>query len=179
MKKPAKHSEGKTGSPGGEMTSKAHTDLFARAMKLFSAGKYREALPYFENAAAGPLMSVNESAAMYRRMCEKRTQAAEVKLQTAEEYYTYGVSLLNARKWQEAKGPLETAVAKGGEPHYLYALALAEGMTGGVAAAAQYLRRAVAADGAIRGVARSDADFAPLLDHAQIREVLTGEPVSG
>ncbi len=179
MKKTVKNPEGKAGAPGGEMSSKAHTELFGKAMKLFSTGKYREAAPLFEEAASGPLMSVNESAEMYRRMCEKRMQAGEVKLQTAEEYYTYGVSLLNARKWSEAKGPLETAVAKGGEPHHLYALALAEGMTGGVAEAAQHLRRAVAGDGAIRNIARSDVDFAPLMEHAQIREVLTGEAVGG
>jgi tetratricopeptide (TPR) repeat protein len=180
MKKLAKSTEARSAAPSGSdsLTAKSHTELFARGMKLFSAAKYREAAAVFEDAASGPLMSVNESAAMYRRMCLQRIGEAGVQLQSAEDHYTYGVSLLNTQKWLEAKAQLELATGKSPQPHYLYALALADGMLGLVSSAVQNFRRAVLADPGIRAVARNDADFAPLLEHASIREVLSGDPAS-
>lgn len=180
MKKSTKAMEARNASStGGEgMTAKSHTDLFAKAVKCFSSGDYREAAALFEEAAAGPLMSVNESAQMYRRVCLQRIQSATPKLQSPEDFYNYGVSLLNAGRHQEARGHLETAVSQSPLPHYLYALALAEGMLGSVSGAVQQLRRAIQADPAVRSLARNDADFAPLLEHASIRELLSGETTS-
>jgi tetratricopeptide (TPR) repeat protein len=180
MKKSTKAVEARNApSAGGEgMSAKTHTDLFARAVKSFSSGNYQEAAALFEQAADGPLMSVNESARMYRRMCLQRIESAAPKLQSPEDFYNYGVSLLNAGRHQEARGHLETAVSQSPLPHYLYALALAEGMLGSVAGAVERLRRAIEADPAIRALARNDADFAPLLQHASIRELLSGGSTS-
>jgi tetratricopeptide (TPR) repeat protein len=178
MKKPAKTTEAKAagGRTRAELTAKTHPELFAEAMKCFTARSYREAAALFEAAAAGPLMSVNESAEMYRRMCMKRLEVEAVQLQTPEDLYNYGVSLLNAGNYEAARNQLELAVARSSSAHYLYALALAEGKLGLVAEAAQHLRKSTQADPVIRSVARGDEDFAPLLEHAAIREALGGEP---
>jgi tetratricopeptide (TPR) repeat protein len=176
MKKAPKTPEARNAaSTGGEgLSAKGHTDLFARAVKLFTAGSYGEAAALFEQAADGPLMSVNESAQMYRRMCLQRMESARPELNSPEDHYNFGVSLFNARRYREACEHLETAAGQSPLPHYLYAQALAEGALGSAAKAAQLLQRAMQADPGIRSLARTDADFAPLLEHAAIREVLSG-----
>ena len=179
MKKPAKTTEAKSAAAGrapAELTAKTHPELFAKAMKCFSSRSYREAAALFEAAAAGPLMSVNESAEMYRRMCMKRLEVEAVQLQTPEDLYNYGVSLFNAGDYEAAKKQLELAVARNPSAHYLYALALAEGRLGLLEEAAQHLRKATQADPVIRSIARGDEDFTPLLEYAAIREALGGEP---
>ena len=172
MKKPTKVSETKVAS-GIPADPKAHTALFAQAMKHFSAGDYAAAREAFELAARGPVLSVNESALMYSRMCAQRLERPKLELKTPEELYTYAVSLINGEKFREAVPHLEKAVASSGQSHYLYALALCLGRSGAVSAAAEHLRRAVSQDSSIRAVARSDADFQPLLEHAALRELVT------
>jgi hypothetical protein len=145
-------------------------------MKLFSSGDYAEARALFDVAGSGPSISVGESAQMYARMCAQRIERAQPQLQTPDDFYNYGISLINSRRYEEARAPLQQAVSLSPQPHYCYALALAEGHSGALAASAAQLRRAVEADPAIRSVARRDADFAPLLHHQQIREALAAEP---
>jgi tetratricopeptide (TPR) repeat protein len=182
MKKTAKPSEAKlasgTGTEGVELDARAHTELFSAAMKCFTGGDYAKALALFEQAADGPQLSVNESARMYGRMCRQRLGAEMVDPRSAEDHYNYAVTLLNAQRPAEARGQLEQAVARQPLPHYLYALALTEGLLGAIADAARDLRRAIEADPAVRSTARRDADFAPLLQHPEIREILVGEPAS-
>lgn len=174
MKKPTKVSEPKAAA-GASLDPKAHTALFAEAMKKFSAGEYAAAREAFERASHGPVLSVNESALMYARMCAQRIERPKLELKTPEDLYTYAVSLINAEKFRDAVPHLEKAVATSGQSHYLYALALCLGRSGAVAAAADHLRRAVSQDASIRSIARSDADFQPLLEHASLRELISGD----
>lgn len=158
------------------MTPRQQTDLFAQAMKSFSAGDYRMALDAFGDAARGPSIAVTESALMYKRMCQQRLERAAPNLETADDHYNYALGLMSSGKYAEARKHLETAVEAGPESHHLYALAIAEGLSGAIDSAARHLRQAIHADRGLRGVARTDADFQPLLQHAQIREVLAGDP---
>jgi tetratricopeptide (TPR) repeat protein len=159
--------------------SRSHTDQFARAMKIFSQGDYERAALMFAEASAGPLIGVNESAQMYSRMCQQRISRMSVELKTPEDHYNYAVSLINARKYSEARESLETAVEAGVQPHYCYALALVEGHLGAMDAAASHLRRAIQMDPALRGVARSDPDFAPLLHNPKLKEALAAVQGTG
>lgn len=176
MKKQTKVTESKqAAAQPAPMDPKAHTALFAQAMKLFTAGDYARAKEAFKIASNGPSPSVNESATMYARMCAQRLEKPKLELKTPEELYTYAVSLINAEKFQDAVPHLEKAVAASSQSHYLYALALCLGRSGAVAAAADHLRRAVAQDSSIRGLARGDSDFQPLLEHSALRELVTGD----
>jgi tetratricopeptide (TPR) repeat protein len=157
------------------MDSKQHTELFSKAAKKFSAGDYKTARALFEDAAKGPVLSVNESAAMYIRMCDQRIQRAAPELKTAEDYYNYGVGLINASRTADAIQALEKAAALEDSAHILYVLALANGLHGDLPSAASSLRRALQLDPSTRGLARSDPDFQPLLQHLEIREVLSSE----
>jgi len=174
MKKPTKATESKNAS-GAPADPKAHTALFAEAMKRFSAGEYAAARDSFELAARGPVLSINESALMYSRMCAQRLNKPRLELRTPEELYTYAISLINAEQFRDAVPHLEKAVASSGQSHYLYALALCLGRSGSVSAAADHLRRAVSQDASIRAVARSDSDFQPLLEHPTLRELVAGD----
>lgn len=172
MKKPTKAPDPKQASP---VDPKAHTALFAEAMKQFTAGNYAVAKEAFESAARGPLLSVNESAMMYARMCVQRIDKPRLDLKTPEDLYTYAISLINVERFREAVPHLERAVSVGGQAHHLYALALCLGRSGSVEAAAENLRRAVSQDASIRGLARSDADFQPLLEHSTLRELVAAD----
>jgi hypothetical protein len=178
MKKTVKHPEAKSAAPAvssAELDPKSHTAQFSEAMKVFAAGDYRNAKDLFDALSNGPLIQVNESAQMYSRMCLQRLNRERPELRSPEDHYNYGVSLFNARRFADAKASLESAVAKDPQPHYHYALALAEGMLGSIDASAAQLRLAIGKDHSIRGLARNDADFQPLMQHHQLKELVAGE----
>jgi Flp pilus assembly protein TadD len=106
-------------------------------------------------------------------MCDRRLQPAAVSFGTAEEYYNYGVALINARNIAEARTHLEKALAIApGSEHIHYALALAQALAGDLAGAHVNLRRAIELEQRNRLLARQDADFAPLAHQAPFRSLL-------
>lgn len=175
MKKTAKTNAPRAAAPSVPSTPKQHTELFAQAMKLFNAGSFGEARSLFELCAQGPEITVNESAQMYRRMCAQRLEKQPVEPKTAEECYTYGVSLMNLQRHSEALPHLQKAMQLGDGAHVRYALALASGLIGDMPGAVAHLEKAIALDPATRGLARADSDFQPLLQDAVIRELVTGQ----
>jgi tetratricopeptide (TPR) repeat protein len=174
MKKPPKSADGAPPKPA-ELTPREHTDLFASAMKAFTAGDYRKAREMFAEASAGPVLSVNESARMYARMCEQRLARQAPVLKSPEDHYHYAISLMNAGEYRAALPHLEAALKGGESGDVLYALALATGLLGDINSSAAHLRRACQIDQSIRVLARNDADFHSLLQHRAVREVLDGE----
>ena len=146
---------------------------FEAAIKLFHARQLAEARVLFQQAAEGPERDVAQRAQLHMVMCDRRLQPAAVSFGTAEEYYTYGVALLNARNVAEARTHLEKAlsIAPGSE-HIHYALALAQALAGDLANAQVNLRRAIELEPRNRLIARQDADFAPLAHQAPLRSLL-------
>jgi Tfp pilus assembly protein PilF len=109
-------------------------------------------------------------------MCDRRLQQTTVSFGTAEECYTYGVALINARNAAEARIHLEKALAIApGSDHIHYALALAQALSGDLANAQENLRRAIELEPRNRMIARQDADFAPLAHQAPLRALLYPE----
>lgn len=183
MKKSAKNLETKSTPDGvlsaAELDLKMHTDLFAKAMKLFAKGSYGEAKPLFEQASSGPNISINESASMYGRMCAQRLNQERVALKTADDHYNYAVSMMNLRRFDEAAAALRKAIELGDAGHIRYAMALACGMQGDIPGAAAQLQRAIDLDRTIRTAARNDPDFQSLLQDHAIRALVTGEKPHG
>ncbi|MCL4795418.1 MAG: tetratricopeptide repeat protein [Bryobacteraceae bacterium] len=175
MKKTPKATANNPAPAAVPTNGKEHTDLFARAMKLFHGGKFADAQHLFELCAQGPEITVKESAQMYVRMCTQRMAKADVVLKTAEDYYTYAVSLMNLQKYSDALPHLQKAVKLGDGAHVRYALALASGLMGDMPGAVAHLQQAISLDPATRGLARSDNDFQPLLQDSVIRELITGQ----
>jgi tetratricopeptide (TPR) repeat protein len=136
---------------------------FEAAMKLFHARKLQDARTQFEIAAAGPERDVAQRARLHIAMCDRRLQQATVNLRSAEDYYNYGIALINSRKVAEAREHLEKALQMApGTDHIHYALALAQALAGDLASAHENLKRAIELEPRNRIMARQDADFAPL-----------------
>lgn len=154
--------------------------VFEAAMKLFHARKFKEARELFQEAAAGSERDVAQRSRLHTAMCDRRLlQAPALTLGSAEEYYNYGVALINARNIGEARSHFERAlqIAPRSE-HIHYALALAQGLAGDFAAAHENLRMAIELEPRNRMIARQDADFAPLVHQAAIRALLFPEKKS-
>jgi len=153
---PAHSRDGGAGSPN-QFTS------FEAAMKLFHARQFKEARDLFMQALRGPERDVANRAQLHLAMCDRRLQRATVTLGSAEDYYNYGVALINSRNLLEARAHLEKALELSpAADHVHYALALAQALAGDLASAQQNLKRAIELEPRNRLIARQDADFAPL-----------------
>ncbi len=169
----AKNPEGRSGvvaSRSGAVAvaqpldSRKQLSSFEAAMKLFHLRRLKEARELFVQAMEGPERDVAHRAQLHAVMCERRLeQSSAVNLQSAEEYYNYGVALINTRNLAEARASLEKGLEiEPNADHIHYALALAEALAGDIAGAHEHLKRAIELEPKNRIVARQDADFAPL-----------------
>src|SRR5579871_4348856 len=172
---------GATRGAGGEAQPSAQKQLgaFESAMKHFHARKFREARDLFVTAAQGPERDVAHRAQLHATMCERRLEQTTVKLQTAEDYYNYGIALLNTRKIEDARTHLEQALAMTPDgDHIFYALAAAQALSGDAAGAHDHLKRAIELEPKNRLMARQDADFASLSSQAPFQALLYPEKKS-
>ena len=136
---------------------------FEAAMKLFHARQMREARELFVSAAGGPERDVAQRSRVHIAMCDRRLEQAPVNLLSAEDYYNYGVALINTRNVSEARVHLEKALEISPDAdHVHYALALALALGGDPKRAYESLRRAIELEPRNRMIARQDQDFAPL-----------------
>ncbi len=149
---------------------------FEAAMKLFHARRLKEARDLFVKAAAGPESDVANRARMHIAMCDQRLQQTILNLRSAEDYYNYGVALINSRKVAEACTHLEKALEIApASDHIHYALALAQALGGNFAQAHDNLKRAIELEPRNRLIARQDADFAPLANQPPLDALIYPE----
>jgi len=149
-------------------------------MRFFHARKFKEARERFAEAAGGPERDVAQRARLHIAMCDRRLQQAPVSLGSAEDYYNYGVALINSRNVAEARMHLEKAIQIApGSDHIHYALALAQALSGDVANACENLKRAIELEPRNRIIARQDADFGPLAHQPPFDALLYPEKKSG
>jgi TolA-binding protein len=136
---------------------------FEAAMKLFHARKLKEARDLFQQATIGPERDVAQRANLHIAMCDRRLQQTTVSLGSAEDYYNYGVALINSRNLSEARAHLEKGVQIAPQAdHIHYALAVAHALSGDLSSAHESLRRAIELEPRNRLTARQDTDLAPL-----------------
>lgn len=136
---------------------------FEAAMKLFHVRQLREARELFVSAAGGPERDVAQRSRLHIAMCDRRLEQAPVNQLSAEDYYNYGVALINTRNVTEARVHLEKALEISPDAdHVHYALALALAFGGDPTRAYESLRRAIELEPRNRIIARQDRDFAPL-----------------
>ncbi|MDR3699690.1 MAG: hypothetical protein P4L56_08665 [Candidatus Sulfopaludibacter sp.] len=160
---------------GGPQPASAQRQLstFEQAMKLFHARNLKEARELFQLAAQGPERDVANRARLHASMCDRRLEQATVNLGSAEDCYNYGIALLNTRNAAEARIHLEKGLSMSpGADHILYALALAQAMSGELLAASENLRRAIELEPRNRIMARQEADFAHLANQPPFDSLL-------
>jgi tetratricopeptide (TPR) repeat protein len=145
------------------LDSQRQLAAFEGAMRLFHARKLREARDLFTQASAGPERDVAQRAGLHIVMCNRRLEQAPVALGGAEDYYNYGIALLNSRNVTAAVEHLDMALRLApGSDHIYYALGLARALAGDLGGAYESLKRAIELDPRNRIVARQDADIAHL-----------------
>src|SRR5207248_11160488 len=114
------------------------------AMKRFRARHLGDARELFRNAAEGPERDVAQRARLHVASCDRRLEHAQVSMSSAEDYYNYGVALLNTRNIFEARRHLEKAHEMSPNlDHICYALAVAQAQTGEPQKAYENLKRAI------------------------------------
>jgi tetratricopeptide (TPR) repeat protein len=136
---------------------------FEAAMKLFHARNLKQAREFFEEAAQGPERDIAQRSRLHIAMCDRRLEQGGVNPLSAEDHYTYGIALLNARKIPEARTHLEQALGLAPEAdHIHYAMASAQVLHGDLTGAHEHLKRAIEIEPRNRLHARQDPDFAHL-----------------
>jgi tetratricopeptide (TPR) repeat protein len=149
---------------------------FEAAMKLFHARQLKDAREKFVEAEAGPERDVAQRAKLHIAMCDRRLQRTTVILGSADDYYNYGVVLINTRNVAEARTHLEKALQIApGSDHIHYALALAQALSGDVVNAYENLRRAIELEPRNRIIARQDAGFVPVAHQPPFETLLYPE----
>lgn len=152
---------------------------FEAAMKLFHARNMKQARELFEQAVQGPERDVAQRARVHMAMCDRRLERDGVPLRSAEEYYTYGIALMNSRKIAEARTHLEQALRLAPEAdHIHYAVAAAQALNGDLTGAHEHLKRAIEIEPRNRLHARQDADFAQLVHQPPFDALLYPEKKS-
>lgn len=189
MNKPQAPKSIKTSDPASMQSSAAaaapalngQTQLaaFEAAMKQFHARNFAEARASFEHAVHGPERDVAQRARLHISMCDRRLQQQAPPLESAEEYYTYGIAMMNARKFPEARASLERAVTL--DPtadHMHYALAGALALAGEFHGAYDSLKRSIEMEPRNKIAARQDPDFAALANQPPFDALLFPEKKS-
>ena len=134
-----------------------------QAVALFSQKKFVPAQAGFEKAARGPAAHIADKARSYAQICARKTDQQEVRLETADDHFNYGVERLNVRDMDAARQHLNQALTldPNGE-HILFTLALCCGLAGDGAAACENLKRAIDLEPKNRILARQDPEFLAL-----------------
>jgi tetratricopeptide (TPR) repeat protein len=166
----------RAGNAAPAFDARQQFSAFEAAVKQFHGRRMAAARELFERAAAGPERDVANRARMHMAMCDRRLQQEPVNLQSAEDYYNYGVALINTRKLAEARQNLEKAlVMTPHADHVHYALALAQALGGDLENARGHLARAIELEPRNRIIARQDADFSAVARHPMFDALLYPE----
>ena len=147
------------------------------AIGLFSKSRFAEAHQQFLAAAGGPASHIADKARSYAQVCERRTASFDLKLNTAEDHFNYGVERLNARDVERAKDHLGRSLRLDPDAdHVLYTMALCCGLAGDGDGACQNLKRAIDLEPRNRILARQDPEFAALASQLPVlRALLAGD----
>jgi len=184
MTKPQPPASVKSFEPGPAVATqpsngKKQLGSFEAAMKLFHTGNLKQARELFEQATLGPERDVAQRSRLHIAMCDRRLERDGVSLRSAEDYYTYGIALLNSRKIPEARTHLEQALRLAPEAdHIHYAMAAAQVLHGDLTGAHEHLKRAIEIEPRNRLHARQDTDFAHLSHQPPFESLLYPEKKS-
>ncbi len=153
---------------------------YARAMKFFNHQNYRAAKKILEVLASEPIREVAERARVHLNICLQRLQRPDTpRLRGGDDYYDYGVSLINLRRLKEAHTALEKARKLLPKADYVYyALASVAALAGNADEALAHLERAIRLRPENRFQARNDPDFQSLETDSRFRDLLYPEQVT-
>lgn len=147
---------------------------YARALKYFNQQSYRSAKKILEALVQEPNRELAERARVHLNICQRRLQRPEPpKLKSGDDYYYYGVSMTNLRRFEEARAAFEKARRLLPKADYVYyALASLAALTAESDQAIENLERAIRLRPENRFQARSDPDFQSLETDPRFQDLL-------
>jgi tetratricopeptide (TPR) repeat protein len=161
---------------GQQAGVRQQSESFDRAVRLFHAGKFQDAVLIFEQVATGPVREVAHAASLHARMCRRRIEVPHLELKTPDDHYNYAIALINQRNLAPAEAHLREALGQAPDAdHLYYALALCRGLGGDLNGAWSNLKRAIVLQPRNAVLARNDPDFAELARQSPLRELLHSE----
>lgn len=139
---------------------------YEKAAGYFNNRKFSQALQWFEKVIKGPDSALRHRAEVYIRICTERLKVTKIRLRTADDYYNYGVKLINDRELEEAERCLAKALKLSTDgDHIHYAAAAVRALRGDEDIALESLRRSIVLNDQNRLMARMDSDLSSLKNH--------------
>jgi len=149
---------------------------YDKAIRAFNSRRFQTALTLFEKVAAGPDSTFGDRARVHIQICRRQTQTRKVKFKTADEYYNYGIRLINERRFEEANRSIAQALKR--QPraaHIHFAAAVVGALTQDIDSTYKSLKKAIDLDPHNRVLALNDADLASVADEPAIAQLLHGD----
>ncbi len=159
-----------------KLAEEKQAEQYGKAVKFFNARRFDQALALFSEVSEGPHPALRDRARVHTKICHQQQQTYKVQLKTAEEFYNYGIKLMNERSLDEADRHLKQALKL--EPkaaHIHFARAILGALRGDRERSYESLKRAVELDPRNRYLARNDADLAAVLNDPSIAALLHEE----
>ena len=150
----------------------AQQKSFDAAMQSFHMRDFAKAKALFEASLEGPVKEIGYAAKQHLLMCQQRLAKNTMKLDNAEDLYNFGISQMNKRDLDGAQLSFEKALKYDDADFVHYALALVMGAKQDIPGAVAHLKRAIEIAPKNRVAAHNDPDFAELMQHLPIRELL-------
>lgn len=160
--------------PAGTPEPSAQQKSFDAAMQAFHMRDFAKAKQLFESSLEGPVKEIGYAARQHLLMCQQRLAKPPAKLETVEDLYNFGISQMNKRDLDGAQASFEKALKQDDADYVHYALALVMGLKHDIGSAVTHLKRAIEISPRNRVTAHNDPDFSELMQHAPIREILSG-----
>ena len=146
---------------------------YGKAVSHFNNRRFKRALPWFAKALEGPNTNLRHRAEVHSQICRRQIKSDKVKLKTVDDYYNYGIRLVNDRQLEEAERHFQKALKMAPDGDHLhYAFAIVRALSGDAEGASANLKRAIELNGRNRLLARSDPDFSGIARHPLISELL-------
>ena len=143
----------------------ASVKQYEAAVKSLYSHEYERAKVAFERIleSFGEDKEILERVRMHLRLCEQKMARKPPVPKTMDEYYDFGVALMNEGKYEEATEYLNKALKSNPTSDYvIYALAAMKARIGDVESALNHLQTAINLKPENRFLAQRDADFESL-----------------
>ena len=146
---------------------------YEAAVGYLNSRKFALARSRFEKAADGPDATLRHRAKVYAEICRSRIETSKPRLKSVDDYYNYGIRLMNDRQLDEAEHHLSEALKRDPQAdHIHYATAVLHAIKGNTADTHRSLSRAIELNPRNRPLALNDSDLAAVREDPSISDLL-------
>jgi len=150
-------------------------EVYSKAMSYFHKKDYLKAVELFKEITNkySSEKEIVDRANLYLSICKNRLEKKEIKLNTFDDYFYYGIYHLNLGNYEKAIELLKEAQKKAPkEGKVYYALADVSAQIGDSESALSYLKKAIELDSFFKILAQNEVDFEPLKENKEFKELV-------